>query len=89
VFNVLQMDSKQVTMHAMFLFVLLVHLVQAQVEKKHVSQDPCAPKTTCHECIQTPTCAWCSEPWDMTDRVSKRELSNFILKLYKRHYHLC
>lgn len=57
-------------MHALFLLVLLVPLVLAQVDKKHVSQDPCAPKTTCHECIQTPTCAWCSEPWNMTDRVS-------------------
>ncbi|XP_021913854.1 integrin beta-PS isoform X1 [Zootermopsis nevadensis] len=62
------MGNKQVTMHALFLFILLVPLVQAQGEKKHISQDPCAPKTTCHECIQTPTCAWCSEPWDMTDR---------------------
>jgi protocadherin alpha len=69
-FNLLQMDRDQVTMHAWFLLVLMVPLVLAQAEKKHVIQDPCAPKTTCHECIQTPTCAWCSEPWDMTDRVS-------------------
>jgi len=55
-------------MRAMFLFVLLVPLVLAEVDKKHVSQDPCAPKTTCHECIRTPTCVWCSEPWNMTDR---------------------
>jgi len=55
-------------MRAVFLLVLLVPLVLAQVDKKHVSQDPCAPKTTCHECIQTPTCAWCSESWNMTDR---------------------
>ena len=57
-------------MRAMFLLVLLVPLVLAEVDKKHVSQDPCAPKTTCHDCIRTPTCAWCSEPWNMTDRVS-------------------
>lgn len=57
-------------MRAVFLVVLLVPLVLAQVDKKHVSQDPCAPKTTCHECIRTPTCVWCSEPWNMTDRVS-------------------
>lgn len=80
------MGNKQVTMHALLLFILLVPLVQAQGEKKHISQDPCAPKTTCHECIQTPTCAWCSEPWDMTDRVSEREPSSLLLQLYSSSY---
>lgn len=31
-----------------------------QAEK--LVQNPCVTKTTCHECIQTPTCAWCFQP---------------------------
>lgn len=31
-----------------------------QAEK--LTQDPCVLKQTCHECIQTPTCAWCAQP---------------------------
>jgi hypothetical protein len=85
-FDVLQVDDKQVTMLILFLLVLIVSLVGAQGEKKHISQDPCAPKTTCHECIQTPTCAWCSEPWDMTDRVSERVPRSFVLQLYISTY---
>ncbi|XP_075237290.1 integrin beta-PS-like isoform X1 [Lycorma delicatula] len=26
------------------------------------TQNPCSIKQTCHECIQTPSCAWCSQP---------------------------
>lgn len=33
----------------------------AQQAEKLVS-NPCITKTTCHECIQTPTCAWCFQP---------------------------
>ena len=27
-----------------------------------LGQNPCVSKQTCSECLQTPTCAWCSEP---------------------------
>ncbi|XP_014241511.1 integrin beta-PS isoform X2 [Cimex lectularius] len=27
-----------------------------------LQQNPCSFKATCHECIQTPTCAWCWQP---------------------------
>ncbi|KAK6631132.1 hypothetical protein RUM43_014228 [Polyplax serrata] len=36
--------------------------VTSQISEKFSSQNPCVSKQTCHECIQTPTCAWCSQP---------------------------
>ena len=27
-----------------------------------LGQNPCVSKQTCSECLQTPTCAWCSQP---------------------------
>lgn len=40
--------------------------------------NPCISKQTCHECIQTPHCAWCAAP------VSLRH--NFILNIYLFSY---
>lgn len=37
-----------------------------QVSEK-LAQNPCSSKRNCHECIQTSTCAWCSQP-DFGDR---------------------
>lgn len=31
-------------------------------ESQQYRQNPCVLKQTCHECIQTPTCAWCAQP---------------------------
>ncbi|CAG0881559.1 unnamed protein product [Darwinula stevensoni] len=42
-----------VFLHAMVVF--------GQLTEKLIS-NPCTSKDTCHECIQTPTCAWCSQP---------------------------
>lgn len=42
--------------------VTLLTGVSCQVAEKHTSQNPCVSKQTCHECIQTPTCAWCWQP---------------------------
>ena len=36
-------------------------VVYGQETEKPIS-NPCTPQDTCHECIQTPTCAWCSQP---------------------------
>ncbi|KAL0268505.1 UNVERIFIED_CONTAM: hypothetical protein PYX00_010424 [Menopon gallinae] len=44
----------------LFLIVLLA-TVSCQVAEKLTSQNPCVTKQTCHECIQTPTCAWCAQ----------------------------
>ena len=27
-----------------------------------LGQNPCVSKQSCSECLQTPTCAWCSQP---------------------------
>uniref|UniRef100_A0A8D8UPU8 Integrin beta n=1 Tax=Cacopsylla melanoneura TaxID=428564 RepID=A0A8D8UPU8_9HEMI len=49
-----------------FTFLLCLGLIcfsQAQQLDKLVSnQNPCISKLTCHDCIQTPTCAWCALP---------------------------
>lgn len=31
-------------------------------QQQLIGQNPCVLKQTCHECIQTPTCAWCGQP---------------------------
>ena len=48
-------------------FVPLVHLTSPQAEKL-ILQNTCVSKTTCHDCIQTPTCAWCYQPDFSADR---------------------
>lgn len=40
----------------------LIKLAHCQQQEKLTSQNPCVNKASCHECIQTPTCAWCSQP---------------------------
>ena len=36
--------------------------VWAQVPQRFTAQNPCTSKSTCQECIQTPSCAWCYDP---------------------------
>ncbi|KAJ8948573.1 hypothetical protein NQ318_007577 [Aromia moschata] len=33
-----------------------------QIPQRYTSKNPCTSKGTCHECIQTPSCAWCFDP---------------------------
>ncbi|XP_018572183.1 integrin beta-PS isoform X2 [Anoplophora glabripennis] len=37
-------------------------IVIAQIPQRYTSQNPCTTKLKCHECIQTPSCAWCTDP---------------------------
>uniref|UniRef100_A0A1B6CMD9 Integrin beta n=1 Tax=Clastoptera arizonana TaxID=38151 RepID=A0A1B6CMD9_9HEMI len=46
--------------------VTLITIAATQQSDKS-SQNPCTAKEKCHECIQTPTCAWCSQP-NINDR---------------------
>jgi len=32
-----------------------------EIQQQLIRQNPCVLKQTCHECIQTPTCAWCAQ----------------------------
>lgn len=45
-------------------FCLTLHVAVAAGPKaeKLTSQNPCASKASCSECIQTKTCAWCLQP---------------------------
>lgn len=45
-----------------FMIVAFLSVTYGQKAEKLVSQNPCASKTTCRDCIQTPTCAWCFQP---------------------------
>jgi len=33
-----------------------------EIQQQLIRQNPCVLKQTCHECIQTPSCAWCAQP---------------------------
>jgi len=42
---------------------IFFHLANAQLQvPEKLTQNPCVSKSTCHECIQTPSCAWCFKP---------------------------
>ncbi|XP_046678492.1 LOW QUALITY PROTEIN: integrin beta-PS-like [Homalodisca vitripennis] len=47
------------------LSVVCVSVYSQQTEKG--TQNPCTVKQTCHDCIQTPTCAWCAQPTGFED----------------------
>ncbi|XP_026329225.1 integrin beta-PS [Hyposmocoma kahamanoa] len=40
----------------------LLATCQAQRAEQLLAQNPCSSKTTCSECIRTPSCAWCFAP---------------------------
>lgn len=45
--------------------------------------NPCISKQTCHECIQTPHCAWCAAPVSIVIHIilydGKKKKINFYL----------
>lgn len=43
-------------------FILCTSIVTCQAPGKSKAQNSCASKTTCRECIQTQSCAWCMQP---------------------------
>uniref|UniRef100_A0A1B0CHL5 Integrin beta n=2 Tax=Endopterygota TaxID=33392 RepID=A0A1B0CHL5_LUTLO len=45
-----------------YCILLAVAVANGQLAEKLTSQNPCVSKTTCHECIQTKSCAWCLQP---------------------------
>lgn len=44
-----------------FVLIALANLVECQFPEK-LLQNPCVSKTTCRDCIQTKSCAWCLQP---------------------------
>ncbi|XP_044753352.1 integrin beta-PS isoform X2 [Coccinella septempunctata] len=46
----------------------IVSCVIAQIPEQLSAQNPCISKPNCHECIQTPSCAWCFDPNRESDR---------------------
>lgn len=36
--------------------------VKSLLDSKATGTNACIGKQTCHDCIQTPSCAWCSMP---------------------------
>ncbi|XP_076250227.1 position-specific antigen beta subunit myospheroid isoform X1 [Rhynchophorus ferrugineus] len=41
---------------------IYICLAIAQVPQRFSAQNPCTSKSTCQDCIQTPSCAWCYDP---------------------------
>ena len=63
--SVSQPVSSQTDMSAVLLLVLTSSLgpvTAAQSGPPLLGQNPCVSKQSCSECLQTPTCAWCSQP---------------------------
>ncbi|XP_017769953.1 PREDICTED: integrin beta-PS-like isoform X2 [Nicrophorus vespilloides] len=56
------------------LFLSFVIIGNAQVPEK-LTQNPCIAKSNCHDCIQTPSCAWCYKP-DFGERARCFQPSN-------------
>ncbi|XP_019867658.2 integrin beta-PS isoform X2 [Aethina tumida] len=54
------MDSTNSITRTVFLLTALTTIVIAQISQPQ--QNPCTSKLTCHDCIQTPSCAWCYAP---------------------------
>lgn len=49
------------TCAVLLLVLVLSNTVQSQFPEK-LLQNPCVSKTTCRDCIQTKSCAWCMQP---------------------------
>lgn len=41
-----------------------ITIANAQLPDQNILQNPCVSKSTCRECIQTKSCAWCMQPSD-------------------------
>lgn len=52
---------------------LLASFTQANYAppERLTGMNPCISKQTCHECIQTPHCAWCAAPVSLIFRLCK------------------
>lgn len=51
-----------------FTFCFVLKTVLLQTPEQLVAQNPCISKGTCHECVQTPSCAWCFDPKRPSER---------------------
>ncbi|CAH1118909.1 unnamed protein product [Phaedon cochleariae] len=56
------MEQIKGTSTSCLLVLLISSLATAQVAQRYTSLNPCTSKGKCHECIQTPSCAWCYDP---------------------------
>lgn len=49
-------------MVVMFSEICIRMKTMALAPERLTGMNPCISKQTCHECIQTPHCAWCAAP---------------------------
>ncbi|XP_023310938.1 integrin beta-PS-like isoform X2 [Anoplophora glabripennis] len=62
-------------------------IVIAQIPQEFTLQNPCTTKSNCRECIQTPSCAWCTDPEYKGSARCFRPLSGVISnKLCREEY---
>jgi len=50
-----------------------------EIQQQLIRQNPCVLKQTCHECIQTPTCAWCAQPVCSAKKIISHPYLFFVL----------
>lgn len=58
----MSVDRRRMWFLAVVATSFLIVFVQSQFAPEKLIQNPCVSKTTCHECIQTKSCAWCKQP---------------------------
>lgn len=64
-------------MSCLIFYVLLSAIVTAQSPP-----NPCSSKPNCHECIQTPSCAWCYDPVSIIIILLLYFLRNILFQSY-------
>lgn len=52
----------QLSIVSVVCFISMLATCRTQRAEQLLAQNPCSSKTTCSECIRTPSCAWCFAP---------------------------
>lgn len=50
-----------------------------EMQQQSIRQNPCILKQTCHECIQTPSCAWCAQPVRTYSKIKENKKNKPLL----------
>lgn len=56
-----------------------------EIQQQLIRQNPCVLKQTCHECIQTPTCAWCAQPKFDGKRCFQSNINSNMIQCNERY----
>ncbi|KAL6266943.1 hypothetical protein P5V15_000028 [Pogonomyrmex californicus] len=81
-------SSRWILALGMLVVILLVSFVQANYPppERLTGMNPCISKQTCHECVQTPHCAWCAAPKFPEKRCFLPNINTKILSICPPEY---